>query len=81
MTYDNLIKLAIWSYVNSLYNLDGRFRNNLGSVLDLESTYYCLAGIYRLTDTSDFIEAIDFYESVTKSIGKRKAFGSRRWPQ
>ncbi|MGB5912156.1 MAG: prenyltransferase/squalene oxidase repeat-containing protein [Promethearchaeia archaeon] len=65
MTYNIASESALLFYISSLYNIDGGFRNNLGVISDIESTYYCLASLdllnltieplFNETNTLDFI--------------------------
>jgi prenyltransferase beta subunit len=45
MSYSIFDKLALGTYFNSLYNLDGGFSSTLGQSPDIQSTYYSLASI------------------------------------
>lgn len=78
--HEKFIPLELWGYLPDRpkeYRVLSRFE--FFSDIDLED----VPSSKEETDAyirKEFEEAVDFYESVTKSLGKRKCFGSRRWP-
>ena len=81
MTYNVSHQLAIWSYINSLYNvIDNGFASTPGGISDIESTFYALSSLNILELPKPFLfdenKTLAYILSCANSDG---GFGLQPW--